>query len=538
MNHEILFNENTFQKTLMPSRNEAVSKNNRSAFTTQNSEQSDQQKFAEYLNANKRAHETEKAKQSSSESKSTNETETKNSNRFATQEAKIHGEVKTSVGDADFALLDIANITALQAEIQRIIESQSGADGSNADVITLTGDGQITIDANNEDDAQKIDSLFALIASFLNEDDEGDASSLAQNNQNQDIISLLGKIQDALENGDIPSLTSGLTIEQLTALDENLDAYIEGKLSEKEEEVLEALAAQWITLAPPAAKTDTKAKSENVNVKADLNTPVQQSNDSSAKAIMTEDRHYTQSRYDTRYTADTRSDDMSTDTDQTKVDFKATMKAEGGQTNPQVPADSGGAAQRFLQSSASLPPVLDGIADQTQPLGAAQTGLQNSVNNPLTSVITQSQNATQAHPATQMVSATIQKAMKAGEDTNIKLRLDPPELGRVEVKMSIDKDNVAKIVLTAEKPETFMMLQKDSHVLQQALTDSGLDMQGDISFELASDSQDFGRDDGQHNNGNGSGRGKSGDDDGMAIETTMNWHVDPNTGHMHYNILA
>ncbi len=535
MNHELLFTENAFQKSLITPGNNTVSKNNRSAFHTDNSSQADHEKFAEYLNANKRKDETEKSKISSNDTqKSDNQTDKNTVERFATQKTKTQEEDQLVN-----STIDLANITALQNEITRLIAAQSDAENSTDGETVSTAENKITIDSNSDDDTQKIDSLLALIASFLNEESD-DAGDMSQADFHEGFSDLLGKIQDAIENGDIPSLTSGLTIEQLTALDENLDAYIEGNLSKEKEELLETLAAQWVTLTPPNTKSEHKAKAEDIQVKSETGVTLKQnSGDASSKQPVTEERHYAQSRYDGRYNADARgtSSISSSDTAETATDFKTAMKTESGQQ----PASqiNGGAAERFLQSSSVLSalPALNNTPEHAQALGLTQTGVNAQVSNPLTSVITQSQNATQAHPATQMVSATIQKAVKAGDDTNIKLRRDPPELGRVEVKMSIDKDNMAKIVLTAEKPETFMMLQKDSHILQQALSESGVDTQGDISFELASDNQDFGRDDRQQHSGN-SGRGKSDSDDGSTIETTMDWQVDPDTGHIRYNILA
>ena len=135
-----------------------------------------------------------------------------------------------------------------------------------------------------------------------------------------------------------------------------------------------------------------------------------------------------------------------------------------------------------------------------------------------------------------MVSATIQRALKACDDTNIKLRLDPPELGRVEVKMSIDQDNKTKIVLTSERADTHTMMQKDADILNRVLSEAGVDTDGGLSFELASDSHDF--NDRQHHGQTGRGGKQAGNDDLPDIETTLNWQVDPDTGRTRYNILA
>ena len=158
----------------------------------------------------------------------------------------------------------------------------------------------------------------------------------------------------------------------------------------------------------------------------------------------------------------------------------------------------------------------------------------------LSSPLTQAANAALPHPATQVVMGRMQQAAQKGEDTTMTLQLDPPELGRVEIKMSFDKHNKVKAVLTAEKSDTFNLLQRDSHLLEQALRDSGVDADGGLSFQLADSGFDFSGNSnnrgGGHDNG-GTGAG-SGGDDADIINTTMTWQVDPNTGHMRYNILA
>lgn len=153
----------------------------------------------------------------------------------------------------------------------------------------------------------------------------------------------------------------------------------------------------------------------------------------------------------------------------------------------------------------------------------------------LASLVTQAQSATQPHPATQVVAATLSRAAQGGEDKTLKLQLDPPELGRIEVHMHFSKDKTMKAHMVIEKPETMLMLQRDSHVLERALQDAGLDTSGSgLSFELSSHNENLG---GGGQFGYGGGRS---DDNAPAeiIESTMTWHIDENTGHQHYNILA
>ena len=54
------------------------------------------------------------------------------------------------------------------------------------------------------------------------------------------------------------------------------------------------------------------------------------------------------------------------------------------------------------------------------------------------------------------------------------IRLDPPELGRVEVKMNIDNNGNTTTRLVVDRPETLDLLKRDSSQLERALQDAGL----------------------------------------------------------------
>ncbi len=172
-----------------------------------------------------------------------------------------------------------------------------------------------------------------------------------------------------------------------------------------------------------------------------------------------------------------------------------------------------------------------GLSLAAKPLGVTAASM--------TSVSTAAQSATYPHPATQTVAATISKSAAATEDKAFTIKLDPPELGRVEVKMAIDKNNAVKAHLIIEKPETFMMLQRDAQILERSLQGIGMDTgDGGISFELAQDNmfQNEGDRGGErYQTGKGTAAIETIDEE---IETTMTWHVDPETGMQRYNILA
>lgn len=170
-------------------------------------------------------------------------------------------------------------------------------------------------------------------------------------------------------------------------------------------------------------------------------------------------------------------------------------------------------------------------------LGSASTNA-NALS-PLTSLVTQSHAAGQPHPGTQMLAANIKKMASNGDTKNIRIQLDPPELGRVEIKMSFGKDKGVKAILTAEKPETFMMMQRDAQILERALQNAGIDPDSSsLSFELAQDEQNFNQDGSHDGSRNQTGGGDAEGNDEEIIESTMTWHVDPDSGHMRYDILV
>jgi flagellar hook-length control protein FliK len=80
----------------------------------------------------------------------------------------------------------------------------------------------------------------------------------------------------------------------------------------------------------------------------------------------------------------------------------------------------------------------------------------------------------------------IQIAVKSDQGTrHFDIRLDPPELGRVDVKLSIDNSGQAQAHLTVDKPQTLDMMQRDSSDLARALRDSGVNLaQNGLNFSL------------------------------------------------------
>lgn len=406
----------------------------------------------------------------------------------------------------------VADIHALSEEIEKLLlQMRDQSDAATEETTLITSE---------TDDRE---GLLALISFLLKENSDEQGSGNDQDNTN--LTNLLEGLRDLLGDDQTDLILSDLTPQQLQDLQAELQALLHDEAALKDLRNLNALAHETLKIVPPETK-DTAALS----------------------TFEFDPTHKRSDRYDMRYQGDGQEDSTAT---LEGDDYKSSLKGSQGNdmlgtsnakaTNTSTTQGGALALPAYMLAGDGQLYTLTGADDLlngaqgaaaiASPGAAGQSGAGL--------LITQTHLAGQPNPATQTVVATMQKAVKAGQDTNIKLQLDPPELGRVEVKMSFGKDNAAKVVLTAEKPETYMMLQRDSSILQQALQDAGLDADGSsLSFELAQDGHDFGQDNsrgGGHDAG-GTGAGGALDDD--IIETVMNWQVDPETGHMHYNIMV
>lgn len=72
-----------------------------------------------------------------------------------------------------------------------------------------------------------------------------------------------------------------------------------------------------------------------------------------------------------------------------------------------------------------------------------------------------------------------------GVTKSIEIRLDPAELGQVDVKLETGHDGKLKAVLSAENAQAFELLKKDGGALEAALREAGIDLEdGAITFAL------------------------------------------------------
>ncbi len=143
----------------------------------------------------------------------------------------------------------------------------------------------------------------------------------------------------------------------------------------------------------------------------------------------------------------------------------------------------------------------------------------------------------QSQSALQAVAIHLQQ-LGANRDTRtLTLQLNPPELGKLQVKMTFGRDKAVKADVLVEKSDTFQMMQKDGDTLRQALQNVGLNTDASsLNFSLAQDGTFM---DDRRNEIFKGGRDIANDNDVIGayeIKSSEEWSVDPSTGLTRYNI--
>ncbi|HLL26925.1 MAG TPA: flagellar hook-length control protein FliK [Xanthobacteraceae bacterium] len=94
-------------------------------------------------------------------------------------------------------------------------------------------------------------------------------------------------------------------------------------------------------------------------------------------------------------------------------------------------------------------------------------------------------------PATSAAIA-VEIAARAKEGSSqFNIRLDPPDLGRIDVRLDVGKDGDVTTRLTVDRPETLSLLQGDARGLERALQSAGLKTEdGSLQFSLRQQSPD------------------------------------------------
>lgn len=165
-------------------------------------------------------------------------------------------------------------------------------------------------------------------------------------------------------------------------------------------------------------------------------------------------------------------------TDTPKMDAAAAAPP----VNPLVAA----ARSTTKTSSASEPaPKVAASVDASAPAADAAPQLEAS-RDAQTLTDTQATDAAPRAPhAAQQVSREIVRRFNGG-GAQFDIRLDPPELGRVDVKLEVSRDNKVTATITADSPQALTDLARAARDIQQSLQSAGLDLaENGLSFDLS-----------------------------------------------------
>ncbi|HME28136.1 MAG TPA: flagellar hook-length control protein FliK [Acetobacteraceae bacterium] len=91
-----------------------------------------------------------------------------------------------------------------------------------------------------------------------------------------------------------------------------------------------------------------------------------------------------------------------------------------------------------------------------------------------------------ASPAAQIAPALVQTSHAPDGAQRLTMRLEPPELGRVQVRIDRPAEAAARVEITVDKAETLTLLLRDQPQLQRALDQAGVPAEGrTVTFHVA-----------------------------------------------------
>lgn len=135
--------------------------------------------------------------------------------------------------------------------------------------------------------------------------------------------------------------------------------------------------------------------------------------------------------------------------------------------------------------AAPPPPTMDaGEATTNAPSGASTQTTSHAQQASL------EQASARAAPAAAQVAREIVRRFD-GASTRFELRLDPPELGRIDVRLEVSRDHRVTAVIAADNPQALTELVRHARDLEQELQSAGLEL-GDngLSFDLRQGGED------------------------------------------------
>jgi len=117
-----------------------------------------------------------------------------------------------------------------------------------------------------------------------------------------------------------------------------------------------------------------------------------------------------------------------------------------------------------------------GTSSLSTPLTAGPGGPQSTFG---TAMASRAEATAQGRPGALPGTVVDQVALKLASSardggSRVTIRLNPEELGKVDVRLQLGRDGLVRATVSVEKPETLDMLQRDARALEKALQDAGL----------------------------------------------------------------
>ncbi|MEA2888408.1 MAG: flagellar hook-length control protein FliK [Bradyrhizobium sp.] len=163
-----------------------------------------------------------------------------------------------------------------------------------------------------------------------------------------------------------------------------------------------------------------------------------------------------------------------------KTDGGAVNTAKTDPANTDAPAPAAATAHEHRAVAAQ---VQTDAPDVNQAANAVQQPQAPSAMTPIAAQLTVTAATAAAVPLNGLA---LQIAVSAQSgNSRFEIRLDPAELGRIDVRIDVDRHGQLTSHLTVEKPETLAMLRQDAPQLQRALDNAGFKTgDGGLQFSL------------------------------------------------------
>lgn len=169
-------------------------------------------------------------------------------------------------------------------------------------------------------------------------------------------------------------------------------------------------------------------------------------------------------------------------------DAKDTKAATGAEPHVNAAKGNTAASPQGKDSFAAA------LAAQDAPEGPTNTGSSSAMTNAaLIASNAQASSATleaatavaRAAPVAAQVGREIIRRFN-GESTFFELRLDPPDMGRIEVRLEVSRDHRVTAIVAADNPQALADLARHARDLEEALQSAGLQLSDEgLSFDLS-----------------------------------------------------